>query len=91
MTIPDQSRADLQALDEKVRSRMEKGQKKIPSGKHPNGTPIHAISWICKVCGKEDKLANVTNHIEANHLEGILCDHCSKTFFFKRLFKETQK
>ena len=90
VAIPDQSRADLQALDEKVRSRMEKGQKKILSGKHPNA-PIHAISWICKVCGKEDKLANVTNHIEANHLEGILCDHCSKTFFFKRLFKETQK
>ena len=81
VTITDQSRTDLHALDEKVKSMMEKGQKKIPNGKYPNGTPKHAISWICKVCGKEDKLANVTYHIEVNHLEGIsfTCDHCSTT------------
>ena len=80
--IPDQSRTDLQALDEKVKSMMEKGQKKIQSGKHPNGTPMHAITWICKVCGKEDKLANVRYHIESKHLEGICipCDFCDKTF-----------
>ena len=82
LTIPSQSRTDLKALDEKVKSMMEKGQKKIPSGKHPNGTPKHETSWICKVCGKEDKLANVIYHIETNHLEGISfpCDHCSTTF-----------
>ena len=82
VTILDQSRTDLQALDEKVKSMMEKGQKKIPGGKNQNGTPKHAIPWICKVCGKEHKLANVTDHIEVNHMEGISfpCDHCSKTY-----------
>ena len=79
--IPDKSRTDLQALDEKVKSMMEKGQKRIPNGKQSNGTPRNAISWICKVCGMEDKLTNVIYHIEANHLEGISfpCDHCGKT------------
>ena len=63
---------------------MEKGQKKVPSGKNSLGTPIMATSWICKVCGKEDKLINIRNHIEANHLEGLLsppCDFCDRTFF----------
>ena len=80
--IPDQSRTDLQALDERVKSMMEKGRKKIPNGKQHNGMPRRAISWICKVCGKEDKLANVIYHVETNHLEGISfpCDHCSTTF-----------
>ena len=82
VTIPDQSRTDLQALDEKVKSMMEKGQKKIPSGKRPNGNPKHEISWICKVCGMEDRLASISQHIERNHLEGICipCDFCEKTF-----------
>ena len=82
VTITDQSRTDLQALDEKVKSMMEKGQKKIPNGRNPNGTPIMTTSWICKVCGKEDKLTNLRRHIEHNHLEGICiaCDFCDKTF-----------
>ena len=81
VTIPDQSRTDLQALDERVKSMMENGQKKIPNGKDRNGRPILAKSWICKVCGKEDKLTNVIQHIEGNHLEGlsIPCDYCSET------------
>ena len=82
LTIPSQSRADLQTLDEKVKSMMEKGQKKVPSGKNSLGTPIMATSWICKVCGKEDKPINIRNHIEANHLEGLSlpCDFCDRTF-----------
>ena len=81
LAIPDQS-TDVQALDEKVKSMMEKGQKKVPSGKNSLGTPLMATSWNCKVCGKEDKLINIRNHIEANHLEGISlpCDICDRTF-----------
>ena len=82
LAIPNHSRTDLQALDEKIRSMMEKGEKMIPAGKQANGKQKQAISWTCKVCGKEDKLANIKDHIEANHVEGISipCDFCDKTF-----------
>ena len=50
-------------------------------GKQPNGTPMRAKSFICKVCGKEGRPFNIRAHIEANHLEGIFipCDICEKT------------
>ena len=78
----NQSRADLQALEEKVKAMMEKGQTMIQHGKYPNGMPRQEISYACKVCGKEDKLTNIRNHIETNHLEGISlpCEFCDKTF-----------
>ena len=74
--------ADLQALDKKVKSMMEKGQKMIPDGKQANGTPKQAISRICKVCGKEGLMNAILYHIESNHLEGICipCGLCDKTF-----------
>ena len=53
VTIPDQSRTDLQLLDQRVKSMMEKGQKTIQHGKYADGTPKRTISWICKICGKE--------------------------------------
>ena len=82
VAIPSQSSADLQALDEKVKSMMEKGQKMIPVGKHPNGTPKQAVSFICKVCGKEGHITSIRDHIEYNHLQGICipCGLCDKTF-----------
>ena len=83
LAIPNQSGTDLSALDEKVRSLMERGQNMIPNGaKDRNGTPIQQITCICKVCGKEGLSKNVKSHIEANHLEGISipCDFCDKKF-----------
>ena len=82
VAIPNKISADLQALDEKVKSMMEKGQKMIICGKHPNGTPKHAVSFICKVCGKEVLPTNIRDHIEYNHLQGICipCGFCDKTF-----------
>ena len=74
---------DLQTLDEKVKSMMGKGQKKIPNGgKQENGTPIQARSSICKLCGKKGCWMQIRNHIESNHLEGVSipCDHCDKIF-----------
>ena len=61
---------------------MEKGQKKIPSGKQADGTPKQETSRICKLCGKEGLAALIKYHIEANHLEGICisCDICGQTF-----------
>ena len=71
-----------QALDEKVISMMEKSQKLIPTGYHPNGMPRQQKAYICKVCGKEGSRSHLKDHIEANHLEGIslLCEFCDKTF-----------
>ena len=79
---PNQFNGDLQALDEKVKAMMEKSQNMIPDGKQANGTPMRVTAIICKVCGKEDKVIIIRDHIEANHLEGISipCDHCDKAF-----------
>ena len=80
LVISNQSGTDLQALDEKVKSMMEKGLKMISSGKHANGTANQTTSSICKVCGKEGRPKDIRGHIEANHLEGISipCDYCDK-------------
>ena len=53
VAISNQPSTDLQALDEKIKSMMEKGQNMITHGKQANGTPLRARSFICKVCGKE--------------------------------------
>ena len=82
LAIPNQISDNLQALDEKVKSMIEKGQKMIPNGKQTaNGTPMQKTSSICKVCGKEGRWNQIRDHIESNHLEGVSipCDHCGKT------------
>ena len=80
LVISNQSGTDLQALDEKVKSMMEKGQRIIPNReKDRNGT--QQPSYICKVCGKEGRSKDIRDHIESNHLEGIsiACDYCGNT------------
>ena len=82
IAIPNLSgTTNLSALDEKVKSMMEKGQRMIPHGKQANGTRKQATSCICKVCGKEGRGTYIRNHIESNHLEGISlpCDCCGKS------------
>ena len=81
VAMSNQSRTDLQALDEKVKLMIEKGQNMIPVGKR-NGKPREETSRICKVCGKEGSITLIKQHIEANHLEGICipCDFCENTF-----------
>ena len=80
-TISNQSITNLHALDEKVKSMMEKGQQMILIGKQANGTPLRATPFTCKVCGKEGQRPHIRAHIEANHMEGIgiQCDICEKT------------
>ena len=80
VAIPSQNSTDLQALDEKVKSMMEKGLNKILVGKYRDGTPRQEMSYICKVCGMDGRIHVIRNHIEANHLEGISipCDFCDK-------------
>ena len=81
LAVPNQSRTDMEALDEKVKSIMERGANIIPAGTS-HGKPKQAISWICKLCGKEGRSHVIRDHIETNHLEGIClpCDLCNKTF-----------
>ena len=64
---------DLQELDEKCYSMMEKTSKQKENG--------HLL-YRCKVCGKEAINEHMKSHIEANHLEGISipCNICEKTF-----------
>ena len=82
VAIPSLNSADLQALDEKVRSMMEIGLNMIPIAKQANGKTKMATLYICKVCGKEGRNWIIRGHIEAIHLEGIRipCDYCDKTF-----------
>ena len=65
--------ANLEELEERVKSMMGKSQNNLPDGRKAS---------VCKVCGKEDKNQNIKDHIEAKHLEGIVipCNLCEKTF-----------
>ena len=73
-TIPDKFSGNLHELDERVKSMMEKSQNRIEGGKR--------FADLCKVCGKEGFGGNIKEHIEANHLEGVVvpCRLCTKTF-----------
>ena len=67
---------NLDELEERVRSMMEKSSNDYAPGRKAD---------ICKVCGKEGLGKNIKDHIEANHLEGIVisCNHCKKTFRYR--------
>ena len=65
---------DLVALDEKVKSLMIKSQNMIQVSSKKE------FAMICKLCQKEGPNTNIKNHIEANHLEGLVipCNLCDK-------------
>ena len=68
---------DLQELDEKVVSMMERTE-----NKNVHGQPIYQ----CTLCGKNGKNGQLKNHIEANHLEGVSipCHLCQIKFRSRR-------
>ena len=74
VAIPSYHSVDLNQLEEKVRSIMEKSQNKHANGKQ--------AAHVCKVCGKEGMGSAIKDHIEANHIEGIVIPYnlCDKTF-----------
>ena len=74
LAIPGNKFGNIDELEERVKSLMEKGQK--------NHNDRKEKSFICKVCGKEGLAWNIKDHIEANHLDGIAlpCNHCDRTF-----------
>ena len=71
LAIPNYASADLQELDEKVKSMMELSQNRIKGGRRAK---------ICKMCGKEGERKSIRDHIEANHMEGhsLPCHICGK-------------
>ena len=74
LAIPGGFSGDLEELEERVKSMMEKSQNKIANGRE--------FAYRCRVCGKEGQATAMKDHIEANHLEGIIipCNLCDKTF-----------
>ena len=74
LAVPNNFSGDLVELEERVKSMMEKSQDRMVGRR--------GFVYICKVCGKEDEGSHMKDHIEANHLEGIIipCNHCEKTF-----------
>ena len=63
---------DLQELEEKVKSLMEKTPNATADGQRK--------LYVCKVCGKEGQSIHVKSHIESIHLEGVTvpCNQCEK-------------
>ena len=74
VAIPSNFSGNLDELEERVKSMMEKSQNKRANGLQ--------LADRCKVCGKEGHGTAIKDHIEANHLEGIVipCNLCDKTF-----------
>ena len=64
---------NLQELDEKCNSMMER-----TSRRKDNGQSL----FKCKLCGKEEICGGMKHHIEANHLQGVSipCNFCEKKF-----------
>ena len=63
---------DLDDLDERVKSMMQKSGNRSSNGTHRFN--------MCKVCGKEGQFNNIKAHIESNHLDGMTfpCNLCEK-------------
>ena len=80
LAVTGQFPTELLALDEKVKSMMTKSQNMIPNGKRANEAQAMTKAMICKVCQKEGRPCVIRDHIEANHLEGIVihCNLCDK-------------
>ena len=74
IAIPGDFSGDLAELENRVKSMMEKSQNKYANA--------NCKADRCKVCGKEGMGSAIKDHIEANHLEGIIipCNFCDKTF-----------
>ena len=74
VALPTYSTGNLEELEEKVKSLMEKSRNFYANGKQKADK--------CKVCGKEGLGSAIKDHIEANHLEGVVlpCNQCEKVF-----------
>ena len=73
---------DLKEVAKQVNALVEKSENMVKIGKNPDGQIMYKRALICQLCGKEGSDNNIRNHIEVNHLEGIVlpCRWCEKTF-----------
>ena len=85
LAIPGNFSGDFVELEERVKSMMEKSQNKTARGRE--------FADRCKVCGKEGMSNAIKDHIEANHLEGIVipCNLCDKTFRSRNGFRQHKR
>ena len=85
LAIPGNNSGVFEELDERVKSMMEKSQNKVADGSR--------FVYRCKVCGKEGFSTTIKDHIEANHLEGIVipCNLCDKTFRSRNGFRQHKR
>ena len=83
VTLPSSHSGDLDQLEEMVKSMMEKSENKYANSKD------NRTADRCKVCGKEGRGSAIKDHIEANHIEGIVipCNLCEKTFRSRNALK----
>ena len=72
VALQNDNSVDLDDLDERVKSMMEKSENNYANGLRK--------ADICKVCRKEGMGSAIKEHIEANHLEGMTfpCNLCEK-------------
>jgi len=70
-------------LDEQVKSLMTKSENMVKVGS--NMVSAHS----CSLCGKEAVANVIKDHIETNHLEGVIipCNLCDKTFSSRNAFR----
>ena len=75
--------ADLQELDETVKTMMEISENMIQEEIRQKRAKI------CKPCGKEGPSTNIKQHIEANHLEGVSlpCNLCDKILRSRKVLR----
>ena len=81
VAIPSNHSGNVDQLEEIVKSMMEKSENNYPNQ--------NIKADRCKVCGKEGKGNAIKDHIEANHIEGIvlLCNLCKKTFMSRNALR----
>ena len=74
VALPSYHSGDLDQLEQMVKSMMEKSENSYANGQRKADK--------CKVCGKEGMGSAIKDHIEANHIEGVVipCNLCDKTF-----------
>ena len=73
-------------LDNQIKSMMEKSENNLEG--NPNGK-----ARICKICGKEGRMTDIQNHIEANHITGVAhdCKVCGKIVKTRTALKQHMK
>ena len=75
---------ELQEMDEQIKTMMVLGPNMTLDGKRP--------ATVCQVCGKEGYRTQIRDHIEANHVDGLVvpCNLCEKTFRYRNALRVHQ-